>query len=384
VRRTLLNTLLLALVLAAPARAEDPVRVAAGALSPDQPVYVSSAAGGQLSPDDADRLTTRIRNGAGPMFVALLPASAGTPVAALRALQRDVGRPGTYVVVLGKAFRAGSNDLAPGVTDEQAQAAYSEHYQQGVSAVLFAFADRMAALRKARAAAPKHARGSAALLLLLLPLLAIGGGAVLVTRKRRRTRRREAIAGLRETAGEDLVALGDDIRALDLDVKLASAARDDYAQAVASYKRASSRYDLARDPEDFAAVATALEEGRYATTAARARLAGLEPPERTPPCFFDPRHGPSGRDVEWAPPGGSRRLVPACEADAQRVERGQDPEYREVERGGRRVPYWCADPAYAPFFGGFYGGLLAGDVFAGWGGDRAGDAVGDSGGGGDV
>ena len=57
-------------------------------------------------------------------------------------------------------------------------------------------------------------------------------------------------------------------------------------------------------------------------------------------------------------------MVPACEADAQRVERGEDPEAREVLVGGRRMPYWNAGPGYAPFagglFGGFGGGLLPG------------------------
>ena len=96
-------------------------------------------------------------------------------------------------------------------------------------------------------------------------------------------------------------------------------------------------------------------------TSARARLEGREPPERRAPCFFDPRHGPSTRDVEWAPIGGEPRMVPACEADAQRVERGDDPEAREVTVGGQRMPYWAAGPMYAPFMGGFYGaGLLPG------------------------
>src|SRR3954462_15628965 len=122
--------------------------------------------------------------------------------------------------------------------------------------------------------------------------------------------------------------------------------------------------ERARQPEDFEPVGAALEEGRYAMTAAKERLAGRQPPERPPPGFFDPRHGPSTRAVEWAPPGGAPRAVPACEADAQRVERGDDPSVREVVMGGQRMPYWSAGPMYAPFagglFGGFGGGLLPG------------------------
>ena len=132
---------------------------------------------------------------------------------------------------------------------------------------------------------------------------------------------------------------------------------------------------------------------------ARARLAGHEPPERTPPCFFDPRHGPSAREVELLPPWGEPRPVPACEADAQRVERGEDPDPREVTVGGRQVPYWNAGPAYAPYMGGFFGGgllpgiflgsllggggMFGGGSYGGWGAGDSGGTFSDSGGGGD-
>jgi hypothetical protein len=114
--------------------------------------------------------------------------------------------------------------------------------------------------------------------------------------------------------------------------------------------------------------------------AAEALLAGKQPPERRPPCFFDPRHGPSTRDVEWAPPGGSPRKVPACEADAQAVERGVEPASRQVVAGGRSVPYWNAPPYFGPWAGGYFmpfGGMgflsglfvgeLLGGAYGGWG-----------------
>jgi hypothetical protein len=117
------------------------------------------------------------------------------------------------------------------------------------------------------------------------------------------------------------------------------------------------------------------------------------------------------RDVEWAPPGGAPRLVPACAADAQRVESGQDPAMREVEVGGRSMPYWNAPAYYGPWAGGFFGGfggggflggLLLGEALGGgfgwggpgffgsdydytgggdWGGDMGGDIGGGFGGG---
>ena len=127
---------------------------------------------------------------------------------------------------------------------------------------------------------------------------------------------------------------------------------------------------------------------------AKARFSGETPPERRPPCFFDPRHGPSTRDVEWSPPYGEPRMVPACEADALRVEEGIDPQTREVDWHGQRVPYWQAGPAYAPFAGGFFGGfggglfpgLLIGSVLgSAWGAPYAyGDSGGYGGDGGDA
>src|SRR5207244_862017 len=99
--------------------------------------------------------------------------------------------------------------------------------------------------------------------------------------------------------------------------------------------------------------------------------------------------GPSSRDVEWAPPGGTPRPVPACEADAQQVERGEDPASREVLVGGVRTPYWAA-PGYMPFYGGFFPGLFLGELLGGgfgggwYGGydDQPDSGLGDFGGGG--
>src|SRR3712207_7063373 len=107
-------------------------------------------------------------------------------------------------------------------------------------------------------------------------------------------------------------------------------AKEDYGAAVAAYERADAAIDRARTPEDLEAVGAALEEGRYAMESAKARLAGRTPPERRPPCFFDPRHGPSVRDVEWTPEWGEPRLVPACAADALRVEEGGEPLARAI------------------------------------------------------
>ena len=164
---------------------------------------------------------------------------------------------------------------------------------------------------------------------------------------------------VRGAAQEDLLALADDIRALDIDIELPGAtveAKRDYGHALGHYERASRAFDRARTAHDLEAVSQAVADGRYAISSVRARLEGRTPPERRPPCFFDPRHGPSVRDVRWAPPGGSLRPVPACAADAIRIEEGEPPLARQVLVHGERRPYWDAPPHFAPWAGGYFAG----------------------------
>jgi hypothetical protein len=60
--------------------------------------------------------------------------------------------------------------------------------------------------------------------------------------------------------------------------------------------------------------------------------------------------------------------VPACEADAQRVDRGEEPQSRHVLAGGAWTPYWAAPPVFGGYFGGFLPGLLLGELLSGgWG-----------------
>jgi hypothetical protein len=352
--RALLLSLAVLLVAAPAARAQGEIDAAAEALRSD-PVYVDPDAEAGLSPSEQDELRDRIRAAGRPIYIAVLPSSAadeagGSSDEVARQLAAAVGRNGTYAVVVGREISAGPGSAAIRAAEEAAAA----HKGEGAAAVLTDFVDRVG-----EGGGDDGGGGEGALI--LLGLAGAGGAALLVSRRRRRQREAEEFAEVKDNARDDLVALGDDIRELDLDMQLPGASaesRADYERAVNAYDRANSTWELAREPDDLEPVGSALEEGRWAMASARARLEGREPPERRPPCFFDPRHGPSSRDVEWAPPAGAPRMVPACEADAQRVERGEDPESREVTLGGQRVPYWAAGPMYAPFMGGFFGGGL--------------------------
>ena len=358
---------------------------AAEALRSD-PVYVHPDAEVSVSDVDAARLRDRIANSnGGPIYIAVVPSAArneagGDATDWLRQLAETLGRRGTYAVVVGNQFRAGSSILESGEAARLATRAFEEHRDQGVAAVLVAFVDEVAAARSGAGGDDGGSDDSS-----LWPILAVAGagglGFVLLRRRRRAQRDREALTTGKAVAQEDMLALADDIRALDLDVEMPDVDRDAkerYGRAVEAYGRADRAYDTARRPQDLAAVSSALEEGRFEMASAKARLEGREPPERRPPCFFDPRHGPSERDVLWAPPGGEPREVPACAADALRLEEGSDPEQREVVVGGRTVPYYGV-PGLAPYAGGFYGlwggglfpGFLLGSMFGGFGAEDA-------------
>jgi hypothetical protein len=327
----------------------------------------------------------------------------GDESAALREVARELREPGTYAGVIGETFRAGSVGVdvdASGLASDALEARAAE----GTFAVLAEFVDRVG---DARTGAGSGSRGGGSgdgggfpwllLALIGLPAAAIGWGRR-QRRKREEERARAELAEVVQVAREDLVALGDDIRALDLDVQMPDVdpeAKQHYGQAVERYTEAEQALDRARRPEDIEPVTSALEEGRWAMSAAKAELAGERAPERRAPCFFDPRHGPSVTDAEWAPPGGQPRPVPVCAADLQRMQDGIDPEARQVPVGGQMVPYWAAGPAYMPWAGGFFGGGLLPGLFLGsmlggglgmFGGAMADDAFADAGdfGGGDL
>ncbi len=372
--RALAAIVALLLILAPTAAAQDPVDRAVEALRNDTTVYVDPDAEADV---DADALRSEIAEGDAEVRIAVLPESAGDPRTVAMTVAERVGEGGDYAVVVGRRMFAGPSRDAGEAADEAVEANAGE----GAQAVLTDFVDRV-----------NDDGGIGAGGIILLGLAGAGGVAVIAGVRRRRREEAAQFAEVKDNARDDLVALGEEIRALDLDMQMpdvSGGARTDYETAVHAYDRANRVYETARRPQDLEPVGAALEEGRWAMMSARARLEGHEPPERRSPCFFDPRHGPSSREVEWAPYGGAPRMVPACEADAQRVERGEEPSAREVTVGGQRMPYWAAGPAYAPFMGGFFGagilpGLVVGTLLGdAWSSDVGGDAGGGDWGGGD-
>jgi hypothetical protein len=337
---------------------------AIGAALRESPVYVDPAASDLLSDADAEALADKIEDANEPVFVAVLPADQPTENL-FRNLRTETGITGLYGVRLGDRFdaRADSSVLSRQGVDNLVTAAQGAG---DAKAQLNDFVDD--ALRSVRGSAPSSwdsggdAVPTGALITAGAVVAAGGAGAYALARRNRRRREEEqraALEKLRVVVDEDITAFGEELDRLDFhpaEPRADDAMRADYERALDAYEQAKTFMADARRPEDVRAVTQALEDGRFSLAQLAARREGRQLPERRPPCFFDPRHGPSVADVTWTPPGGATRQVPVCAADRTRLSEGRDPVIREVDTEYGRRPYWDAGPAYGPWAGGYFGG----------------------------
>ena len=348
---------------AAPAGAKTSADEVADALNSSH-VYVDPDAAEVVSDRDADLMSQAAENVDTPVYFVVLPDDGEfTSQAALGSfmadVQQDVGD-GSYLVFIGNTTAADSTVL------DSSDVAAAEQAAQRMSTVpdaAVAFANEAEARADAAAAS-----GIFSMVLLGLLALAVVGGGFLLYRAKKKSEARAAreLEEVKKTVTEDVVLLGEDIAALDLDLSQADeATRTDYTNALNAYDRAKAELETIKRADEIQRVTEALEDGRYYMTATRARLAGEPVPERRAPCFFNPQHGPSVQDADWAPPGGTARPVPVCRACTSELHSGGHPSVRMVEAGGRRVPYYDAGPAYAPYAGGYFGTDLMVGMFTG-------------------
>jgi hypothetical protein len=378
VRRLLIFLAILLLVPASPAAAQQTTTAldAAASALRNNPVYVDGSA--ELARDiDADRLRARIRSGESPIFVAVLPASAGDPNQMPTQLANKVGLRGTYAVVTGRSFRAGSNALPTGQAGALATASFQARSENGLGSVLETFVDRVNEAASGQSAGggtasggdSRESSGSGSGGLLLLLLLVGGVGFFIWSSRRTRARKAEEArqyAADRQLLQAELSVLGQDVMQLEPDVSLHPDARPDYDAGVTRYQSAKAALEYADDRVDLVRVERVIDEGRYAMARARAAIDGRQLPPPPENLTRPGRHG-----------------EPPIELDDDR------------------------QPVYAGYGGGWYGGggwfggggnlltgLMIGSMlgggFGGWGGGwgggyhgDGGDGGGDSGGGGD-
>lgn len=328
-------------------------------------LYVDPAAEPDLGNFDPTAAEQTLDGASTPVYVAIVPTSADGSVTASD-VASAANSNGTYVLMLPNGrFDVTSNSLSGADQAVEAAASESGDMSQFIPNLVSNLDELAAGNDSGSGSDGGNSGGGGGGLLPLAILAAAGGGGFLLYRRNKRSKERAQLEQVRGALDEDITKYGERLSELDLDIstdsKVPIEARHEYGRALDLYENAKTFADRAERPTDLRPVTTALEEGRWLLACVDARTKGEPIPERRLPCFFDPGHGPSVEDIEWAPSGGAPRTVPACAADALRIKNGADPETRMVPVGdGERRPYYDAGPAYGGWAGGYFGGLLPG------------------------
>ncbi|WP_112242778.1 hypothetical protein [Kribbella monticola] len=325
----------------------------------------------RLSTSEVAELNRAVRSAAAPMRIAVIPASAidigykgsyssrvqlawtGEEIASQ--LYDRVGVEGVYAVLVdatseskGRGFHAVQHaDKGPtyhvGDAVDEAVDCCAPDYD----AILTRFIQRAQVIDKPFYidAAP-YAGGVAGLAVLWW------GGITLSARRARRSDEKKHLEVSVPVLNEEIIGLSQQVSALPAtsDPQQAKLSQD----VLDAVEKARHRLDEAKGDDDTAAVATLLGSARYGLVCLAAVRAGKPIPEPTPPCFFDPRHGPSTTAVQWAPEGGTERQVQVCAACAAKVAAKQEPEIRMVTLRDRARPYWTLGEELASYMDGYW------------------------------
>lgn len=175
-------------------------------------------------------------------------------------------------------------------------------------------------------------------------------GASLSARRQQRREEQQHLLTVRPLLNEEVIELSEKVSTLPTtsDIEQARLTRE----VLDSVEQARHRLDALNSDDDIQAVTTLLGNARYLLHCLTALHRGEPKPGRTPPCFFDPRHGPSTQRRQWAPSqaSGSEREISTCADCAHRIDNEQTPEARLV---GRRQ-YWEAGEDLVAYIEGYW------------------------------
>lgn len=189
----------------------------------------------------------------------------------------------------------------------------------------------------------------------------VGGGLGLRRWRRRREERRvdaEVAEALRPALEEEVIELSATVGALPaLPADASVEAGADVRRVLDLIEESRHRLDEPErmdTPEEAEEITTRLADARYLLTRLEALREGRPVPERTAPCFIDPRHGPSASRRGFAPEGGKEREVPVCAACAEVLDRGEEPTVRTLRINGKVRLYWEAERFSRPYVNGYW------------------------------
>ena len=359
---TLIRSLLLAGTLAAVAIAAGPAAArttaeptaayrAAVSLAKGETVYIDPSQTRVFSRNQADRVRGKIiHDGGAPIFIAILPGNAASDDGArqlkeLTALL-DPTRKATIGVVTGGRLRAASTAIPYATAQRYADEAIAATDGEPLDITIMQFIGSVSG-----EVGKGDSGGTGGVITgAVMAFVVFAGSGILLLRRRRRWRELNRLQPLVE---EDLSELARE---------LATIPEADAASVREPLERARRAFKLARGVEHLPQVAAELGKARSAVAAVRAGQAGEAPPPGRAPCFFDARHGASSAAVDWSPAGGATaRSVPACAADAQRLESGLAPEARMVELADERLaPWFEGGPEYGYYLAAGSKAVLAG------------------------
>lgn len=115
-----------------------------------------------------------------------------------------------------------------------------------------------------------------------------------------------------------------------------------YRDAGATYNRVSETVDATENLLELAELNDDIDHARWQLEAALAMAEGRpvppEPePEKPSACFFDPTHKPGTEEATLKTSAGDKEVL-VCERCADQLERGERPDPRMIDVGGKRVP----------------------------------------------
>jgi hypothetical protein len=300
VRRIAASALLVGAVATAPASAASPAETAARALEAD-PVYVHPDAAARLTAPERGKVRLEIaRSAIGRVKIAVVPEGIASRSGGVHQFANEVDRAlgvrGTLIAVAGPAYWAVTSYPQSHAAAAALQTAVSDHADERLVTQLVDAIKRLGPVDPGPAGDAGQAPGSVPVadaddflddigdafrlgVIIVAAAIALPfvlGAVLLIARTRRRRAREEEVRESGERGADtELVALGDDIRSLDLDTSMPNAPR----AALAEYEEAIARYDqanelLSGDPTEYRVeqARAAIAAGKRHIAAARERL----------------------------------------------------------------------------------------------------------------